>query len=370
MMSAGRINRREVLGGASAALFLAACGGGDDDDDDNAGYAVTNLVADTSSMSSNPYATSNVDAHLVNPWGIAFNPQGFVWVANNATSTSTLYDGNGVAQTLVVAIPAGSAGAAKPTGIVFNGTQSFVVSQGGASGASPFIFAGEAGTISGWSPGVNLNNAILVYDGASTGSIYKGLAIGSASGANRLYAADFHNGTVDTFDASFAKINTSGGFIDPNLPSGYAPFGIQVISGVVYVSYAKQDADAEDDVKGAGFGLVNTFDTDGHFIKRLITIGGALNAPWGMVMAPSNFGRFSGMLLVGNFGDGRINAFDAGTGALQGSLARPDGMTIAIDGLWGIAFGNGINSQPSNTLFFAAGPADEAHGVYGRIDAR
>ena len=370
-MSAGRINRREVLGGASAALFLAACGGGgDDDNNDMSGYAVTNLVADTSSMSSNPYATSNVDAHLINPWGIAFNPQGFVWVADNGTSTSTLYDGNGVAQTLVVAIPAGSAGPAKPTGIVFSGTQSFSVSQGGLSGASRFIFAGEAGTISGWSPGVDLNNAILVHDGASAGSIYKGLAIGTASGADRLFATDFHNGAVDTFDASFAKISTAGGFTDPSLPSGYAPFGIQVIGGIVYVSYAKQDADGEDDVKGAGLGLVDTFDTDGHFIKRLITTGGALNAPWGIAMAPGDFGRFSNLLLIGNFGDGRVNAFDASTGALQGALARPDGNTITIDGLWGIAFGNGINSQPTNALFFAAGPADEAHGVYGRIDAR
>ncbi|HKX42951.1 MAG TPA: TIGR03118 family protein [Burkholderiaceae bacterium] len=352
-----------------ALLLLAACGGGDDDNNGMSGYAVTNLVTDTNT-SSNPYATSNVDTHLVNPWGIAFNPQGFVWVANNATSTSTLYDGNGMAQSLIVAIPAGTAGPGKPTGIVYNGTQSFVVSQGGLSGASRFVFAGESGTIAAWSPNVDLNNAIKVYDGASAGSIYKGLAIGSASGADRLFAADFHNAAVDTFDATFAKISAAGGFTDPNLPSGYAPFGIQVISGVVYVTYAKQDADAEDDVKGAGLGLVNTFDTAGHFLKRLITTGGALNAPWGIAMAPSNFGKFSGALLIGNFGDGRINAYDASTGALMGPLTKTDGNPIVVDGLWGIAFGNGINGQPTNTLFFAAGPADEAHGVYGRIDVR
>jgi uncharacterized protein (TIGR03118 family) len=370
-MSAGQVNRRDVLGGAGALLLLAACGGGGDDNNGGmSGYVASNLVSDTGSMSSNPYASSNVDAHLVNPWGIAFNPQGFVWVANNATSTSTLYDGNGVAQTLVVAIPAGTAGPAKPTGIVFNATQSFRVSQGGASGVSPFVFAGESGTLAAWSPGVDLNNAITVHDGSAAGSIYKGLAIASSGGVDRLFAADFHNAAVDVFDATFTKISVAGGFTDPNLPAGYAPFGIQAIGGMIYVAYAKQDANAEDEVAGAGLGFVDVYDTNGNFVKRLISLAGALDAPWGMVIAPANFGMFSNALLVGNFGDGRINAFDPNTGALRGPLAKPDGTPIVIDGLWGIAFGNGINSQPANTLFFAAGPADETHGVYGRIDAR
>ena len=360
---------RKVLRSAFCAsvITLAACGGSDDSGGMGSGYVATNLVSDVN-MSSNPYSSPNVDAHLVNAWGIAFNPQGFVWVANNATSTSTLYDGNGVPQSLVVAIPAGSAGPAKPTGIVFSGSQSFQVSQGGVTAASRFIFAGESGTIAAWAPSVNLTNALTVFDGATAGRIYKGLAIGNQAGADRLFASDFHNGTVDAFDANFAPIAVAGGFVDASLPAGYAPFGIQVIGSLVYVSYAKQDADQEDEVAGAGLGIVNTFDLSGNLVKRLIPAGGKLNAPWGMAMAPANFGPFSNALLVANFGDGRINAYDPATGASLGTLSKPNGTPIAIDGLWGIAFGNGINAQPTNTLFFAAGPVDETHGVYGRID--
>jgi uncharacterized protein (TIGR03118 family) len=352
-------------------ILLAACGGGSDNPGGGgmgSGYVATSLVSDVNTAS-NPYSSPNIDAHLVNAWGIAFNPQGFVWVANNATSTSTLYDGNGVPQSLVVAIPAGTAGPAKPTGIVFNASQGFQVSQGGVTGASPFIFAGESGTIAGWAPSVNLTNAITVFDGAASGKIYKGLAIGSQAGAGRLFAADFHNGTVDVFDANFAPVATAGGFVDATLPAGYAPFGIQVVGSLVYVAYAKQDAAQEDEVTGAGLGIVNTFDFSGNLVKRLIPAGGKLNAPWGIAMAPANFGPFSNALLVGNFGDGHINAYDASTGASLGTLSTPGGTPIAIDGLWGIAFGNGINSQPVNTLFYAAGPADETHGVYGRIDS-
>ena len=246
-------------------VMLSACGGSDDSNGSamGTGYVATNLVSDVNS-SSNPYSGPNIDAHLVNAWGIAFNPQGFVWVANNATSTSTLYDGNGVAQSLVVAIPAGTAGAAKPTGIVYSGTQSFQVSQGGVTGASRFVFASEAGTIAGWAPNVNLTSAITVVDGAAAGKIYKGLAIGNQAGADRLFAADFHNGTVDVFDANFAPVSVAGGFVDANLPAGYAPFGIQVIGNLVYVSYAKQDAAREDEVAGAGLGIV-----DGHLGRFL-----------------------------------------------------------------------------------------------------
>lgn len=367
-MDLSRITLKWLISGLSAAL-LTACGGGGDSGGGmtTPGYVATSLVSDTSA-SSNPYSSANVDANLVNAWGIAFNPSGFVWVANAGTSTSTLYDGNGVPQSLVVAIPAGTAGSVNPTGIVFNGSSDFIVSQGGTSGASAFIFAGEAGTVSGWSPGVNLNNAVTVFDGAAAGAVYKGLALASSGGANFLYATDFHNARVDVFDAGFAKVTVAGGFTDPTLPSGYAPFGIQAIGGSIYVTFAKQDAAAHDDVAGAGLGLVDVFDSTGHFVKRLVDAGGTLNAPWGMAMAPANFGTFSNALLVGNFGDGKINAFDASTGALLGTLSKASGAPIAIDGLWGIAFGNGINSQPANTLFFAGGPSDETHGVYGRID--
>ena len=369
-MNLSCIVRRWLAVGLGAAL-LAACGGGGGDSGSSSGmgtsYVATSLVSDFSA-SSNPYNSANVDPHLVNAWGLAFNPNGFVWVANAGTSTSTLYDGHGMPQSLVVSIPAGAAGAASPTGIVYNGTSDFVVSAGATSGASPFVFVGEAGTVSGWSPGVNPTSAITVVDGAATGAVYKGLALASSGGANFLYATDFHNGRVDVFDATFAKVTTAGGFVDPTLPAGYAPFGIQAIGGSIYVTFAKQDATAHDDVAGVGLGLVDVFDATGHFVKRLVDVGGPLNAPWGLALAPANFGPFSNALLVGNFGDGRINAFDVTTGASKGALSDAAGTPIAIDGLWGLAFGNGINAQPTNTLFFSGGPSDETHGVYGRID--
>ena len=359
------------LPACAVAIVLVACGGGDSGGTMSAGtgmsYVATNLVSDVNAAN-NPYSSANVDAHLVNGWGIAFNPEGFVWVANNGTSTSTLYDGNGMPQSLVVSIPPGDAGSANPTGIVFNGSQAFQVSQGGVSGASAFIFVGEAGTVSGWSPKVNLNSAVKVVDGAAQSKVYKGLAIANQGVDPFLYAADFHNGVVDVFDSTFTKIVTAGAFTDATLPVGYAPFGIQAIGNQIYIGFAKQDAQAHDEVGGAGLGAVDVFDSAGNLVKRLIPVGGKLNAPWGLALAPANFGRFSNALLVGNFGDGTINAFDATTGVFLGMLSKPDGSPIAIDGLWGIAFGNGINAQPTNTLFYAAGPGAESHGVYGRID--
>lgn len=365
-ISTGRI----WLAACAATLAVAACGGSDDDND--MAYVARILVSDTAAAG-NPYGSSSahVDANLVNAWGIAFNPQGFVWVANAGTSTSTLYDGNGVPQSLVVAIPDGAAGEAEPTGIVFNATSGFQVSQNGLTAASAFIFAGEGGTISGWSPGVDMTHAITAVDRSSAGAIYKGLARATQGGADYLYATDFHNGVVDVFDASFNKVTlAAGAFADPNLPPGYAPFGIQAIGNQLFVSFAKQDADAEDDVTGAGLGAVDVFDAAGVLVKRLIPVGGRLDAPWGMSMAPADFGAFSNALLVGNFGDGRINAFDPSNGSYLGTLSRSNGSAIEIEGLWGLAFGNGLNNQPANTLFFSAGPGGEAHGVYGRIDVR
>ena len=359
--------------GCLATLALVSCGGGYGSSMSTgttmtaSGYVSTHLVSNNN-LSTNPYSTSNVDARLVNPWGIAFNPQGFVWVANNHSSTSTLYDGDGVRQTLVVALPAGAGGSAAPTGIVFNATPAFAVTQGGVTAPAVFIFVGEGGTVSAWSPSVNANSAVLVVDRFAEGKSYKGLAIANAGGAPRLYAADFHNGVVDVYDGNFAPVVNAGAFTDPQLPPGYAPFGIQAIGNQILVAYAKQDAQADDEVAGAGLGAVDVFDTAGTLTARLIAPGGKLNAPWGMVLAPADFGTFSNDLLVGNFGDGTINAFDPATGAWLGALAASNGTPIAIEGLWGIAFGNGINGQPMNTLFFAAGPNDENDGVYGRID--
>ena len=352
--------------GAALAAGVVACGGSDGVDlfrmpEVTTKFLATNLVSDGT-----PTA-AHTDANSVNAWGIAFNPTGFVWVANNGTNTSTLSDGNGVPQTLVVSVPAGSGGDASPTGIVFNSTPDFKVTQNGITAASPFIFVGEGGTVSGWSPTVNRTSAVTVVDAGANGPLYKGLAISRHAGANYLYAADFRNNAIDVYNGSFAKVTLPGSFRDPGLPAGYAPFGIQAIGDRIYVAYAKQAPSGPDEVKGAGLGLIDVFDTSGGFIRRLV-MGGALNAPWGMAGAPGNFGTFSNDLLVANFGDGKINAYNPSTGKLDGTLSKAGGTPIVVDGLWGIAFGNGVNSQPANTLFFTAGPSDETHGLYGRID--
>ena len=367
------MNAWQWMAAGIGACALVSCGGGSGSGDVSrdsefgvqggagASFTVTNLVADSA-------CAANVDPNLVNGWGIAFNPQGFVWVADNETSKSTLYDGNGVPQSLVVSIPAGKAGEAKPTGIVFNGSNDFAVSQGGTSAPSHFIWAGQAGTLAAWSPTVNPTGAITVYDGAAEEKIYTGLALAQQGSANRLYAADFHNRRIDVFDSNFKLMTVPGGFVDPHLPAGYAPFGIQAIENRIYVGYAKQGANGEDEEAGAGLGLLDVFDTAGTLINRLVDPGGPLNAPWGIALAPAGFGPFSMALLVGNFGDGLIHAFEPHSGALRGTLRTAGGDPVQIDGLWGIAFGNGLNSQPTDTLFFAAGPGDEQHGVYGRID--
>ncbi|HSB21715.1 MAG TPA: TIGR03118 family protein, partial [Burkholderiaceae bacterium] len=340
-------------------------------------FSATSLVADTGAT-----GALTTDTNLVNAWGIAFGPTSPVWVANNHSATSTLYDGNGKPQPFaaprVVALPSGAGGVDfDATGIVFNPTSDFVITSGANSAAAAFIFDGEGGMIAGWSSSVDAASAVITYTDAG-GAIYKGLAIANNGSANFLYATDFHNGKVDVFDAAFKKQTptaTSFAFMDPTLPAGYAPFGIQAIKNgpggttQIYVSYAMpQGPDNVDNQNGAGLGLVNVFDANGNLVKHLVTAGGALNAPWGMALAPSDFGTLSGALLVGNFGDGRINGFDPATGAFIGTVASASGVPFALPGLWGIAFGNDAANQPHNTLFYAAGPNDEANGAYGRID--
>jgi uncharacterized protein (TIGR03118 family) len=200
-------------------------------------------------------------------------------------------------------------------------------------------------------------------------AIYKGLALARTTGGDFLYATDFHNNHVDVFDSAFHAVNMAGRFVDPRLPRGFAPFGIQSIGTMIFVAYAKQDADAEDEVAGEGLGFVSAFNPDGTFVARVASRD-ALNAPWGMALAPAKFGRFSGDLLVGNFGDGRINAFDPVTFEPKGHLKDPKGKAVVIDGLWGIGFGNGAAAGPTNVLYFAAGPNDEHNGLFGRIDAQ
>lgn len=334
-------------------------------------YKQHNLVSDGS------VPADHTDPNLVNAWGIVFNPFGPVWVADNGSGVSTLYDGTGNPIPLVVGIPSPTNpnGGGNPTGIVFNGSGGFTVSSGTASGPSRFIFATEDGVIAGWAPNVNQTLVIRVIPHAdtpvtSTTPVYKGLALSAGGNGSLLYAADFHNNKIDVFDSTFKLVTTlpAGAFTDLKIPAGFAPFGIQAINGDIYVSYAKQDADKHDDVKGKGFGFVNVFDPNGRLIKRVVSRGN-LNAPWGMALAPAGFGKLSNRLLVSNFGDGRINAYDPATGEFAGQLkAATSRSPIEIDGLWGLAFGNGFSNQSVNTLFFAAGPNGEANGLYGRID--
>ncbi len=340
-------------------------------------YSLTKLVADQGAGTA-----ATIDAKLVNPWGLVI-PTGLpAWVANNGTQTSTLYDGNGKAQPhaapLVVTFAQSGAGADfDPTGVVFNGVATdFAVTEGTVSGSAKFIFDGEGGMIAGWSPGVDPTHAINMYTDAG-GAVYKGLAIAQNGGHAFLYATDFHNSKVDVFNNAFVKQATSAtafAFKDPSIPAGYAPFGIQAINngagGVtqIYVTYAQQKApDNHDNANGVGLGYVDIYDTNGKFIKQLIATG-ALNAPWGLALAPADFGTLSNALLVGNFGDGLINGYDAATGTFIGTVKDAGGAAIATAGVWGIAFGNDANNQPHNTLFFAAGTNDELNGSYGRID--
>ena len=327
-------------------------------------YEQTNLVSDI------PGLAAFTDPNLVNPWGITSTPTSPLWVSDNGSGHSTLYNGSGQPQPqptpLVVTIPPvpgsppGTHGT--PTGVVFN-----IASVGGAFNSDLFIFATEDGLITGWRGALGTTAEILVI--SSTGSVYKGLAFATIGTNSYLYAADFHNNRIDVTPSAGAP-SLPGNFTDPNLPAGFAPFNIQNINGRLYVTYAKVDALGKDDVPGPGNGLVDVFDLNGNFIQRLVTMG-RLNSPWGLAIAPSNFGQFSNDLLVGNFGDGTINAFDPLTGAYLGTLLNGLGNPIVIEGLWGLRFGNGGNGGAPDSLFFAAGiPGTgdiEDHGLFGTI---
>jgi uncharacterized protein (TIGR03118 family) len=352
---------------ASAALTVNAA----------SGYSATQLISDSGGVG----AVSS-DANLINPWGIVFSPGKPAWIADNRSATAIFYDGNGKAQPnaspLVLHLPAGAASVAfNPTGIVANvSSVDFSVTSGTRTGVARLIFAGESGMIAGWSVAADANPVIVYTD--TGGAVYKGLALANNGQANFIYATDFHNNKVDVFDATFTKqaaTATSFSFVDPTLPAGYAPFGIQAIgtaSGGVpqlYVTYAQQQGpDNRSNTNGAGLGIVDVFDTNGKLVKHLIPAGGRLNAPWGVAMAPADFGTLSNLLLVGNFGDGKINAFDPVSGQFMGAVQDNTGTAVAEPGLWGIAFGNDAVNQPHNTLFFAAGINNQADGAYGRID--
>jgi uncharacterized protein (TIGR03118 family) len=327
------------------------------------------IAAGASAATENVYTVANLqstatDSSLVNGWGLTALAGSPWWVADNGTNVSTLYRADGSKVPLTVTVKNA------PTGAVANDAGTgFVVSKGAASDSSRFIFSTEEGTILGWSPMVDGTNAIVTVPN-TTGAIYKGLAIAP----NRLYATDFHNARIDVFDSSWQPVTSPGAFTDPKLPAGYAPFGIQNVNGTIVVTYAKQDADAEDEVAHQGFGFVDAYDTSGNLIRR-IAQHGQLNAPWGIAMAPaSGFGAFSGDLLIGNFGDGEISAYepqDDGTWELVDQLRTSNNKVLSIDGLWALEFGRGSlqNNGPITTLFFTAGPNDETAGLFGKITA-
>lgn len=334
-------------------------------------YQQTNLVSDLDGVA------KFKDAHLVNAWGLVHGPATPWWISDNGAGVSTLYDGNGNAfpppptGPLVVTIPPPASAPpgtlAAPTGVVFNGTSGFVVSKGSNSGASRFIFSTEDGTISGWNPAVDPTHAVLAVDRSAVGAgaVYKGLAIGSTKDGTFLYATNFRFGKIEMFDANFHLVSS---FTDQQLPVGYAPFGIQSIGGNLYVTFALQDAAKHDDVAGQGHGFVDVFSTSGQLMRRLISHG-QLNSPWGLALAPASFGIFSNDLLVGNFGNGRINVYDPNTGERLGQLKSQAGDPIVIDGLWALEFGNDAIAGPSNVLFFTAGIDGEMHGLFGKIQS-
>lgn len=323
-------------------------------------YCQTNLVSDL------PNVAAFQDPALVNPWGISLSATGPFWISDNGTGLSTLYDGSGIKQSIVVTIP--PSGSAKPTGQVFNGTPDFVITANNLSSKAVFIFVSEDGTLSGWSSSVDPANAIQIPTNAESGTVYTGLAIGSSDGANYLYAANFTKKKIDVFDKNFAAVTLAGSFVDPHLPAGYAPFNIQNLAGKLYVAYAKLDPATGDEIAGRGKGFVDVFDTQGNFLSQLVTRVG-LNAPWGLALAPADFGQFSNALLVGNFGDGLIHAYDPISGALLGPLLSKPNQRVQNDGLWALAFGNGATAGPTNTLFFTAGIEGETHGLFGSLQS-
>jgi uncharacterized protein (TIGR03118 family) len=325
------------------------------------GFLQVNLASDVAGLA------RVTDPNLVNPWGIAFSPTGPFWFADNGSSVSDVLDGRGQLVPLVVTVPSATRSGSVPTGTVFNGGGGFVISANGASAPGRFLFATEDGTISGWTEAVDASHAVLAVENSSLGAVYTGLALATdPSGHSFIYAADFNNGTVAVFDQDFRPVVRSGSFQDPNLPDGYAPFNIQNVNNLLFVTYARQSGDGRDDTPGAGHGFVDVYDTDGTLIRRFASQG-ALNSPWALAPAPADFGPFGGALLVGNNGDGHINAYDVQSGTFLGELTDDNGIAITIPNLWALTFGNGHAGGDAETLFFAAGVDYDAHGLFGAI---
>ncbi len=331
----------------------------------NPGYVQVNLVSDISTNA------PHTDPRLVNPWGLVAGE--VIWVNDNGTGLTTVYGPSGHIFRFAINIPAPDGGPGTPTGLVVNDTSKFVISNGRRHAPATFLMATEDGTITAWNEHVTGSNAVIVVTTAD--AVYKGLTIARATnGAPQLYAANFHAGVVDVFDGQF---NPLFSFTDPDLPDHFAPFGIRTLFGRVFVTFALQKLpEAKDDDAGPGRGFVDIFDTDGTLLRRFASQG-PLNSPWGLAVAPRHFGKFSNSLLVGNFGDGHITAYDLLTGKLLGQLTTPKGDDLVIDGLWGLTFReegreecrdkdeDGRDSDAR--LFFTAGINDEADGLFGFI---
>jgi uncharacterized protein (TIGR03118 family) len=335
-------------------------------------YVQTNLVSDI------PGLAAHTDPNLKNPWGTSVGPNTPIWVSDNHAGVTTLYDGAGNPQPKVVAIPAppsaGAGAVGAPTGQAFNtldnNSPDFVISKNGASGPAFFLFATEDGTIAGWNPNVDPTHAVIAVDNSTAtdaagdvGANYKGLALVTTAAGKFIYATSFRFGRVDVFDSHFNLVNS---FTDPTIPAGFAPFGIHNIGGKLFVTFAKQGPGKDDDAARPGNGFVDVFSPNGDLLQRLVGRG-RLDSPWAVTLAPSSFGAFGGDILVGNFGDGHINAYDPATGAFQGELSGPGGGPITIDGLWGLRFApTALNANP-NALYFTAGLNHEADGLFGTL---
>jgi uncharacterized protein (TIGR03118 family) len=370
--------------GMVCALTLAACGGGSSGGGGTPPPAAMTFT-DTAlvSNSSTVVATAlTIDANLQNPWGVAFAPGAPFWISDANSNLTTLYSGIGANDTqgvtgsnsVGVAIPPSAAGVpANPSGQVYNGGGGFMISTSNGPESALFIFDGEGGTIAAWAKDSGAT-AVTAYDdgvaNAGNHAVYKGLAIGTVGGATFLYATDLHNNKVDVFDTNFSKpAAMQGKFVDPNIPAGFAPFGIAALNGNLYVTFAKQDAAKHDEIAGAGLGYVDIFDFSGNLISQFASAG-ALNAPWGIAVAPAGFGSLQGDVLIGNFGDGMINIFAPNGTALansEGPLMSSGGQPFAFPGLWSLVFGNGDADKPLTTLFYTAGFADQTDGVFGGI---
>ncbi|PSL28981.1 TIGR03118 family protein [Chitinophaga ginsengisoli] len=320
-------------------------------------YQQTNLVADVTG-----YGAAQIDPNLVNAWGIAAAPSGPIWLSSNEPGLSTIYDKTGATLRPPVTIPGpGNTGKGAPTGVVFNGTTDFAIMWGKTVTASRFIFATEDGTLAAWGPGTG-NVAVIAADRSPWNALYKGLTMANDGGNNFIYAANFRGGTIDVFDKNFQYVTTKP-FHDPAIPPGFAPFNIRLIGDKLFVTYAKQKLpEKKDDDAGPGNGYVDIYRTDGVLVKRFASKG-ALNSPWGMVESGSPFCNLNHAILIGNFGDGRINMYDD-NGKFVGPLSSW-GKPITIEGLW--ALENNVPKADPKQLFFTAGPADESHGLFGYL---